>query len=810
MKNTCLKKSTVVVTILLIGIVVSPTFPALPDSSKNTARSYEKQFVTDNMVLTLQDNEDSLLLHINLDSFLTENIGIEGAVYQRIVLPDESSLLLEGKPELPIISRSIIVPDDVSMHVRILDATYTDYAHIAVAPSKGNLLRSINPDDIPYQFDSLYIKDQWFPEQIASLSEPYILRDFRGQTIMLTPFQYNPVKKTLRFYTDISLEIYSEGISQTNVLSRSGPPVKINTYFSSIYERHFLNYGRTGYDPMEEEGNMLVITSDEFWEEMVPFAEWKAMRGIATEVVNVSEIGDAQAIKAFISSYYFSKGVTFVLLVGDVEQVPTIMKDEFASDPSYSYIVGSDHYSDLFVGRFSAQTVNQLRTQITRTILYEKTPQLATWYQNGSGIGSAEGPGDDDEYDWEHIRKIRSDLLNYTYVTVDEFYDGTHGGGDQSGNPTPLMIKTALNAGRGIITYCGHGWDMGWGTSGFDVDDVNGLANDNMLPFIVSVACENGDFLESTCFAEAWLQAQHNNQPAGAIAAFMSSKSQSWNPPMDAQDEFADILTESYVENKKTTFGGLVVSGCMHMNDEYHSSGYIETDAWHLFGDPSLQVRTNTPTTMDVLSEPSLPYDATSFEVVVPGVQGALCTLSHGTFLFGANYTNETGYTTIEINNPMQYGDTVTLTATGYNKVPAIVTLEITGTDTAPEKPEKPTGTRRGTVGQNYTYSSTTTDNEEHQVLYQWDWGDGNLSEWQGPSASGQTCSTEHAWGTRGTYSVRVKAKDVYGLESDWSDPLDIRMPRDKTLMLSLLDLLEKIAPRLYQLLMELLGIPSF
>jgi hypothetical protein len=55
-----------------------------------------------------------------------------------------------------------------------------------------------------------------------------------------------------------------------------------------------------------------------------------------------------------------------------------------------------------------------------------------------------------------------------------------------------------------------------------------------------------------------------------------------------------------------------------------------------------------------------------------------------------------------------------------------------------------------------------------------------------------------------------VKAKDVYGLESDWSDPLDIRMPRDKTLMLSLLDLSEKIAPRLYQLLMELLGIPSF
>ena len=229
MKNTTLKKSTIAFAILLIGIVLSPTFPALPASSNNTSRSFETQFSTDNMVLTVQETAGSLRLHISLNSFLTENIAIEGAVYQRIVLPDESSLLLEGKPELPVISRSIIIPDDASMQVRILDATYTDYEHIAAAPSKGNLPRTINPDDIPYQFDNLYTKDQWFPEQIASLSEPYILRDFRGQTIMLTPVQYNPVKKTLRFYTDISLEIYSEGLSQTNVLSRSGPPTTINT-----------------------------------------------------------------------------------------------------------------------------------------------------------------------------------------------------------------------------------------------------------------------------------------------------------------------------------------------------------------------------------------------------------------------------------------------------------------------------------------------------------------------------------------------------------------------------------------------------
>ena len=31
-------------------------------------------------------------------------------------------------------------------------------------------------------------------------------------------------------------------------------------------------------------------------------------------------------------------------------------------------------------------------------------------------------------------------------------------------------------------------------------------------------------------------RATNNGEPTGAIATFMSSKSQSWNPPMDAQD----------------------------------------------------------------------------------------------------------------------------------------------------------------------------------------------------------------------------------------------------------------------------------
>ena len=94
-----------------------------------------------------------------------------------------------------------------------------------------------------------------------------------------------------------------------------------------------------------------------------------------------------------------------------------------------------------------------------------------------------------------------------------------------------------MNAGRGMINYCGHGSDTSWGSTGFNNSNVNALVNDNMLPVICSVACVNGNFPNQTCFAEAWLRATNNGEPTGAVATYMSTVNQSWDPPMEGEDE---------------------------------------------------------------------------------------------------------------------------------------------------------------------------------------------------------------------------------------------------------------------------------
>jgi hypothetical protein len=101
--------------------------------------------------------------------------------------------------------------------------------------------------------------------------------------------------------------------------------------------------------------------------------------------------------------------------------------------------------------------------------------------------------------------------------------------------------------------------------------------------------------------------------------------------------------------------------------------------------------------------------------------------------------------------------------------------------------PNKPTidGQTMGKPGIEYEYYAKTTDPDGDQVYYKWDWGDGSFSEWLGPYDSGVKIPASHSW-SQGSYEIKVKAKDTGGLESEWSDPYPITMPKDKTRIFSL------------------------
>jgi hypothetical protein len=183
------------------------------------------------------------------------------------------------------------------------------------------------------------------------------------------------------------------------------------------------------------------------------------------------------------------------------------------------------------------------------------------------------------------------------------------------------------------VLYTGHGSSQSFGTTGFSNADINNLSNQSTLPLIWAVACVNGEFDNGTCFAETWMRKSQNNQPAGAASVFMSSINQSWDPPMCAQDEMVDVLAELNSTNGIRTYGGISLSGCMQMNDEYGSAGDEMTDTWHIFGDPSLLVRTQTPLQMVVSHSSSVPIGISQLNVNVDVENARVALLQDGNLL---------------------------------------------------------------------------------------------------------------------------------------------------------------------------------
>lgn len=125
-----------------------------------------------------------------------------------------------------------------------------------------------------------------------------------------------------------------------------------------------------------------------------------------------------------------------------------------------------------------------------------------------------------------------------------------------------------------------------------------------------------------------------------------------------------------------------------------------------------------------------------------------------------------------------------------------------------PERPNTPIGPGSGKVGEMYNFTVSSIDEDNDDLFFLFDWGDGNMSGWVGPYDSNEACVVSYNWSKKGVYEVKVKAKDEYGLESEWSDPLIVTMPKAKTIInrpiLNFLQQHPNLFPILRQLLLKL------
>lgn len=636
-------------------------------------------------ITLVSDRPDGAQVSIDFGSIQMKEVETELGKAFSIQVDQGTPLLNNGAPDLPQVSFSLLIPNLAKAKLEIVDAHYTDYTNVLVAPSRGKIFRNQKPSTIPFVYGEQYRQNEMYPSQTLDQGEPYTLRDYNGVSIHAYPAQYNPVTKTLRVFQSITMSIKYEG--QLNTVK----PTMVDESFDLIYRRHFINYAanKTRYSPITQQGKMLIVTPGMYLTTLKPFIDWKKQKGIDVLVANTDTLSggvNETNLRNLAKWYYQSKQIAYMLLVGDHTQIPAVSSSVTWVNASYgpcsdltnAYISNNDHYPEFMVGRFSGESLTDVATQVERTIAYEKYPNTSSnWFQNQIGIASDQGDADSDDgqIDYEHICEILDSNKNqYNYVNSKGFFDGTQSlCNDDAGNPDPSLIAYQVNNGVGLINYCGHGSLSNWTTSGFSNSDVDNLNNINTLPFIFSTACSNGYFMSQTCFGEAWLRARTSDgKPKGALATIMSSIVQDWNPPMEGQDEMNAVLRGARSNNKRTTFGAIVTSGFMAGNDKYNTfadpdGGNAITDTWIIFGDPSVEVRTKNEGIITCSHHGYIQQNSTMFFVGCP-VEGATITMYYQGELIASSVVS--GGTAILYCNPVAVLDSILITATKQNWTP--------------------------------------------------------------------------------------------------------------------------------------------
>ncbi len=409
-----------------------------------------------------------------------------------------------------------------------------------------------------------------------------------------------------------------------------------------------------------EHGTYVVVTVEPLVPTLQPLVRWLKARGFPVRVVTLEEIGfTTSEIKAFLQEAYdtWVPRPEYVLLVGDVDMVgspgvPTFTYGLDASDLEYGLLDGTDYLPDVFLGRIPVDQALQLQVVVAKTLDYEQMghPEDDQWLGRALMVASTH---------YAITTKllklsIRDRLREHGYSQVDTVF--WYANGPQ---PGPDDLRAVLNEGVGIVNYRGWSGALGWSEPPFHIPDLQQLSNGWKLPVLFNITCGAGNFASSVdpCFGEAWLQQGTPSNPRGGVA-FVGPTNPSvhtrWNNAIDAG------IFQGLLQERLYPLAALTLRGLLQLMEDFPNrtepgdSVEFYFHVYHTLGDPSLEVRTRPPDSLQVTVThlPDALGGLLSLQVTTPldpGRRPRVAVLYAGDSLMAAGFTDENGYFEAEI-----------------------------------------------------------------------------------------------------------------------------------------------------------------
>jgi len=740
--------------------------------------------------------------NINLDFNPKEfKFGIESiqeGEFATIALDEEGYNHEIGKAKLPIIRRLVEIPQSAEAEIT-LDKVTWDQTSLndlnlpsLVVPCQFSVEKIPNPQNDFIIDENYYQTDSFLPEQIVKIVDSGEIRGRSFVLIELSPIQYNPSTGQLKLMNSCNIRIDLQnsdmGKTEEKIIRYSTPR------YEGFFEAAFENYGmyEEGLIPRNQEG-YLIIVYDNFFEEIQPLVSQKISMGYDVTTTKTSDIPGGPTkdnIYSYIEDAYDTWSIppAYVLLVGDTPQIPTYTGIDSYSEADLYYVTvdGSDYFPDIYIGRFSGSTETDIESMVEKTVYYEVGGFSSfDWIKKAAFIASS----DHGQLAEQTHNYVIDNYLNPNGYTCDKIYEAS--GGSTSD------ITNALNDGRSLCIYSGHGYSGGWACVPFDQTDISNLVNDGMYPLVCSHACSTNTFADSECYGETWLRAEDK----GAIAFWGASAGTLW----DEDDIIERAMFQSWWEDGLDWVGGMTDMALIYLYENYSGGGYTQYyfEAYNIIGDPSVRIWSDNPS--DPPETPSKPNGPTSW------IKDVLATFTSSTtdpdgdqiyylFDWGDGQTSDwlgpytSGQSAEAEHSWNELGDyEIMVMAKDIYNAQSSWSDALTITIIEDEPPGIPdiAGSKIIVAGREYKFAFTSTDPEGHDVYYKVDWDDGEGTDWQGPYRSGESMVLDHAWTTKGEYFIKAWAKDIYEMKSSqgW---LKINVMKSKTRNLNLLNLLTR------------------
>lgn len=516
-----------------------------------------------------EKTRDGLHVNYNLGQFTMNPIDNRGEnmveiSISGIVLPNT-----EGYPNLPVESRLLAIPQGANARLNVINAESEIVRDVDVAPALRIQAENEEPEFNYIKNRDVYERNAFYPEQPFTIDRTSI-RGVDAVAVSVSPFQYNPVTKELKVYTNIELSVSFEGGN-----GHFGDDRLRSPYWDPILATELMNYDQLPVvdyaarmqqwlrDDADGAEYLIITPNNNDWAEYAnQLRDYRTRQGILTKVYRLDEMpaSTTDEMKAWFHNAYNTWTIppVAVLLFGDHnsnmnEGIPAeytyhssnygnCITDNYYADPT------GDNLPDMVFSRLVAANATEAQMMVSKQIEYEYSNpnmnastydhpitalgwQTERWFQICSEVvgGYWRNQGKhpvriNEIYAAPAPADIWSSESGSTAVVE---YFGPNGLGYLPASPSELggwtggtgsQVVEAVNSGCMLLQHRDHGYAQGWGEPNFSNTNVNQMNNVGKLTFVNTINCQTGMFdYGYNCLIEAFMRRTYNGQNAGAV-----------------------------------------------------------------------------------------------------------------------------------------------------------------------------------------------------------------------------------------------------------------------------------------------------